>query len=214
LPSTNLTWAEDYTGSYNRASIGPKVEVSSLPSQANVDLSRIHIADFTGDGLPDILYVNSGQIPSTLHINQGGTSFKSATGATPTFDVSFTPSVEKIDLSRIHVLDINGDGVSDILVVKTNTSSQIYLSSGSTGSGSPFTTAARLGPIFPISTDPTMANIDLRCVQRFLDFSQLKLPQPTETLLLGEVTDWRSQCCGDCDCATFASFWYLAQFAN
>lgn len=158
LPPTRFNWSETCDGKFDTTVSGPPIKISPYLTQAGIDVARTHVADFTGDGLPDILYVNGGNIhklvASTLYINLGNFSFSESSG--PTFSITTTNTA--LDLSRIKIVDLNGDGVSDILVLRSDATSDIFISSASSV---PFASAALPGPKITISTDPSTAQLDL-----------------------------------------------------
>lgn len=82
---------------------------------AGLDLSRIKIADFNGDGLSDVIVIhgwNSASV-SQVFLSRGNGTFEERAG--PTFYVSgISYSVASGDIKRIHLVDVNGDGATDL----------------------------------------------------------------------------------------------------
>lgn len=118
-----------------------------IPGSCNISIPIVVVGDYTGDGLPDILWM-TGQnrqqegilTEATLYRNTGG-----FVGDIPQFveiDVFSDLSVERISWhwasGNVHVIDWNEDGFDDILVATSyGSTSKILLyyakSDGSTG---------------------------------------------------------------------------------
>jgi len=88
--------------------------VSNTTADAKVDISRIKLGDFNGDGLTDVYYVRGWGAVKTddLFLFNGDLTYKRVNGA-PTW-VSNTTARAGVDTNRVRFGDFDGDGISDI----------------------------------------------------------------------------------------------------
>jgi hypothetical protein len=111
--------------------------------------NKVEIADLNGDGRPDLLFANGGDYstpgapePNQVFLNIGpGLRFREATSEV----LGDTPDIARVIKAR----DLNGDGLTDIIVGTTyQTQSRLFLGSG----GGRFTEATRTNlPALPLS---------------------------------------------------------------
>jgi len=109
--------------------------LSSTVDAAQLDLKRYMFADFDGNGLIDLYYVNGA--PTFI-----GTIFMNYPNATeysyPELPGIYTPlstsiSMASVDISRIQILDVNADKSADIYYITgygNTTFDQLYLNDG------------------------------------------------------------------------------------
>eukprot|EP00457_Paulinella_chromatophora_P000067 gb/GEZN01000067.1/.p1 GENE.gb/GEZN01000067.1/~~gb/GEZN01000067.1/.p1 ORF type:complete len:2504 (+),score=80.67 gb/GEZN01000067.1/:509-8020(+) len=95
-------------------------QTSTSPT-AETDLNRIHFGEFNGDGLQDVYYVNgvigaTTAVPDTIFINLGNCSWKQIQGPTTSLLRSGSNTIN--DLARVKILDMNGDGLSDVYKIR------------------------------------------------------------------------------------------------
>lgn len=100
---------------------------------ATVDISRLQVADFNGDGASDIYYVTGwgGTSRDRIHLSNRDGTFTSKDG----LNTHVIDSVEgsKVDVSRFKYGDFNGDGKADIYYVNGwgySATDSVYLSKG------------------------------------------------------------------------------------
>ncbi|WP_144875825.1 FG-GAP repeat domain-containing protein, partial [Hyella patelloides] len=113
----------------------------SLPENLNIDgdLNNLHIGDFNGDGVDDILRQQKGSTdddnPDTgrIYLNNGSGNFS----VTRRISLPESLLIEG-DLNNLHIGDFNGDGVDDILRQQKGSTDddnedtgRIYLNDGS-----------------------------------------------------------------------------------
>jgi len=72
----------------------------------------LHLADFTGDGLSDIVRVRNGEICYWPNLGYGRFGAKVTMDRAPRF-----ADAERFDPSRVHLADIDGSGTSDLVYV-------------------------------------------------------------------------------------------------
>lgn len=101
---------------------------------ASIDISRLKMSDFNGDGITDIYYVTGWGATSwdKIHFGKGDGTFESGVNALPTF-VNDSHSGAPVDISRIRFSDFNGDGMADIYYMNGwggDAVDKIYLSKG------------------------------------------------------------------------------------
>ncbi|MGH1441765.1 MAG: RHS repeat-associated core domain-containing protein [Cellvibrionaceae bacterium] len=93
----------------------------SMPSEPRVCYPQMHMSDMNGDGLPDIIYNAHNQITDgtdcrlteyyKVYLNQGNYSFSNSG-----FDLNFPDLHSRLQtFPNSRFLDINGDGLSDLL---------------------------------------------------------------------------------------------------
>jgi RHS repeat-associated protein len=68
----------------------------------------VRLADMSGDGLQDIVVVRSGDVSYWPHLGNGRTSARVEMGNAPVFPRGYRDD-------RVHVVDIDGDGCSDVV---------------------------------------------------------------------------------------------------
>jgi hypothetical protein len=83
------------------------------------------VADFNGDGSPDLVVANTGEQANRLYLNNGNGSFRQATAASGIGEA--TNSV------AIVADDFNNDGSPDLYVVNANLPDQLYLNNHPNG---------------------------------------------------------------------------------
>jgi len=71
---------------------------------------RVRLADMTGDGLADIVWIHSGSVEYWSNLGYGSFSRKLQMARAPTFDFGFDPA-------RLFLADLNGDGCADLVYV-------------------------------------------------------------------------------------------------
>jgi hypothetical protein len=91
----------------------------------------IAVADFNGDGYPDIVIVNSGENPGTvaIYMNNGSGGF--GTQATYTYNTPSNPWA-------VAVADFNNDGIPDVAVAIASNNNIISVYLGQTGTNGAF----------------------------------------------------------------------------
>lgn len=111
----------------------PPAPVSSSYNEqqkAAYQMARVKTADFNGDGIADVYFVNGGNSAEadTIRIRDGGTI------PGPVTWVSSDYNAAEIDVSRINFGDFNGDGRADIYRINgwgtTSATDTVYLSNG------------------------------------------------------------------------------------
>jgi hypothetical protein len=118
LPPTQFEWAENCTGTnVFRAELGAATPTTSILSFASLEVQRHKIGDFNGDGLADLLYVGGGlgAPGSQLFINGGG-AFGMPTPADAIMRARNKLQFAAIDIARVSIVDLNGDGRQDVFV--------------------------------------------------------------------------------------------------
>lgn len=132
---------------------GPTVSVGSLPS---VDLARIKMGDFNGDGKTDISVVEGwGTVaPMSIYLSAGDGFSERFDG--PSFFVDNEGDDALIGVNRIILGDFNGDGKTDIAQAPEKGSTgatNIYLSIGNGGAQSSHFTGPFVGPTVTIGSN-------------------------------------------------------------
>jgi hypothetical protein len=135
---TDLVWLKNTAGQF-----------AAPVKLATIGVLGFNVADFNGDGKPDILYgvPNSGDISTSLHIliNQGNATFTDQAAVTLSTTITF-----------MNVMDFNLDGIPDLIVqVQQGTSGGVLYSYAGNGNGT-FTQIASLstpGPITVVAGD-------------------------------------------------------------
>ncbi|MES2432181.1 MAG: FG-GAP-like repeat-containing protein [Bacteroidota bacterium] len=105
----------------------PLINVIPPSEIAGNDSTRLYFNDFNGDGLPDILYFNSGTNITKWWINKGNFQFEHP--ANINFDLGST--ILSTGLKNISIGDFNSDGFSDICLFNQTTGKyKIYINDG------------------------------------------------------------------------------------
>ena len=121
-----------YLLAYNRAgdgwspaqAVSKYDEVGPLP-EVDLGSDRIHVADFTGDGLSDIAIVESGHVAYWPHYGRGVWGERVEMETPPTMPGGF-------DRDRLYLADLDRDGATDLLYVDEDT---VYYWLNRTGTG-------------------------------------------------------------------------------
>src|SRR5262249_13483719 len=96
---------------------GPARPVGATALLASIDLARIKLADFNGDGLVDIAAVegyNDEYVPMSIYLSNGDGSFQAAIAGPPRRVNTLAADIGKADVNRVLVGDFDGDGRADI----------------------------------------------------------------------------------------------------
>ena len=103
--------------SYNRGADGwssPQgvTRIADADAFPDVDLDRpeIYLADMTGDGLEDIVFVASGRVDHWPHLGRGDWGRRVRMTNSPVLPAGF-------EQSRVFLADLDGDGTSDLVYV-------------------------------------------------------------------------------------------------
>ncbi len=157
-----FTYSEDSLA-FDSSILGPSLGVANPDAWATLDLNRVKLGDFNGDGKTDALRLSGWNTGTTdVYLSQGdGTFAASILGpsllvANP--DTPWSP----LDLKRVRLGDFNGDGKTDILRLSGwNTgTTDVYLSQGD----GTFSTSI-LGPSLGVTNPDAWAALDLARVQ-------------------------------------------------
>ncbi|OZG72357.1 hypothetical protein BTA51_16640 [Hahella sp. CCB-MM4] len=119
-------------GSYTTVN-GLNTYVKDSMEGAPVDISRINMGDFNGDGRTDIYYINGwgGSSRDDVFLSNGDGTFSRVDG----LNTSINDILEgaRIDIARLKFIDFNGDGKTDIYLVNGwggNALDKVHLSNG------------------------------------------------------------------------------------
>jgi len=105
-------------GTFEPEKAGPPHIVYDGQERQDRDVSRVKLADMNGDGLTDIYVVhgvNTQGTPARVWINQGNADFVEYAG--PPHKVDDNTINETLDIARVMLADMTGDGASDVYVV-------------------------------------------------------------------------------------------------
>lgn len=151
-----------------QSNIGVNLYISSDSSMAKIDMERIKFGDFNGDGIIDVYKVEGHESTTVDKI------YLASATSHGEYDCSISVSAlntyvgsggwrESRDLSSFQLLDLNGDGLTDVYYLRGD-SSHAYISRGDG------TFQSNDGVDFYMSTDPGMAEIDMGRI-KFGDFN-------------------------------------------
>ncbi|MBL6447658.1 insecticidal toxin complex protein [Fulvivirga sp. 29W222] len=111
----------------------------------------VYLADFTGDGLTDIVRVRNGEICYWANKGYGNFSAKITMANAPVFDYP-----DQFNTQYIQLADISGTGAADIIYLGQNTfNAYINLS------GNGWSDAHKINPFFPINRNAQVTVTDL-----------------------------------------------------
>jgi RHS repeat-associated protein len=140
-----FTWyrssTKDGFGPANRV---PKpFDEESGPALIFADAAQsIYLADFSGDGLTDIVRIRNGEVCYWPNLGYGRFGAKITMDGAPVFD-----SIDDFEQSRIRLADTDGSGTTDVLYLGRNTISLWFNQSGNSWS------SPRELPQFPATDD-------------------------------------------------------------
>ena len=101
---------------------GPSLYIGDSLNNANLDLNRLlHLGDFNGDGKTDILYHGGywGRASAlSVYLSNGNGTFSGAAHGGPSIWIGSTHESINFELSRMKFGDFNGDGRTDIYIVR------------------------------------------------------------------------------------------------
>ena len=109
----------------------PLLHDCSTVAMRELSNARLKFGDFDADGDMDVLHITGASEPpvaSTLYLNQGDGVWTPSAG--PALLVRATVAWALLDLSRVYVIDLNGDGLQDLYVVECGGSDSVYLRTG------------------------------------------------------------------------------------
>jgi len=116
-------WPSKGFGKFDDSTNGYMVTLTDGPNfngQTNL-IRNLELSDLNGDGLPDLYYVNGSQL--NYWLNKGGTSFGNKL-------TLFLGSVYDPSYSTYRLLDIDGDGLQELLFYTINRPTPDYLPLG------------------------------------------------------------------------------------
>ncbi|MGJ8634058.1 MAG: FG-GAP-like repeat-containing protein [Luteolibacter sp.] len=176
LPPLEFTWS-DLGGSGLQEGNGIETLVGDNYEASKTDINRIKFADFDGDGIKDIYYINGfGSYENdTIHLGCGSGSYESCPGI-PSISTSVQGDHEiaQFDVERLKFIDLNGDGRTDIYEIrgwgatKVHTD-RIHISNGRNANGD-ITFNTQNGIFSYIGGDIASANTDASRIN-FTDFN-------------------------------------------
>ena len=151
LNPTGFDWATPPTAS---VTYGAAHYVSPVTADASRDIARIGYGDFNGDGRTDVYRIDSSNNTNPISIYQyrqdGGQDYVQG----PAIYVSGDAQQFYKDMGRVKPADLNGDGLTDFLVLNGTGGVSIYLRTTSGFS------APTLGPAYSISSDARRGKAD------------------------------------------------------
>ena len=155
-------------GSFSSPTSGPAFPVSSTAPNAEVDLARVKFGDFDGNGLIDIFVVGTLPSPSKVYFNSpdgGGGTFSSPAADAPGATVRSLSTFAALDLSRVHCVDVDGNGLTDVLVFDSTGGvaqpALLHKNAGGKPLQAAFADPTRVGPAFAVSDMVAQAKVDL-----------------------------------------------------
>ncbi|MEX0274963.1 MAG: SpvB/TcaC N-terminal domain-containing protein, partial [Flavobacteriaceae bacterium] len=122
------------------------------PSMVFSDATEsIYLADFSGDGLTDIVQIRNGEVSYWPNLGYGSFGAKVTMDNAPIFDFpdSFNPDY-------VHLSDVSGTGATDIIYLGQNTC-KVYINL----SGNGWSDEQDIAPFFPIDNRGNLSVIDL-----------------------------------------------------
>ena len=128
------------------------VKVDDLLEFDTMATKDVEMADVNGDGLDDIVVVTENGTPNVVYINDGTGRFPDP----PTKIGSQKGALSK-EAEDVEVVDVNGDGVMDIVVANSDGPSQIFYGD----SASPGDYSGVAGTPIPGTEDEDASSIDL-----------------------------------------------------
>ncbi|HEY3359570.1 MAG TPA: FG-GAP-like repeat-containing protein [Polyangia bacterium] len=142
-------------GTFAAAKAGPSRAIGGTCDTAAVDMGRIKLGDFNGDGSIDIAAVEGWGSTAAMSIylsNRDGTFAAAVAG--PSWTVTANVATALVDIGRVQPADVNGDGKTDLLAF--GAPSSIFLSQGNGTFG-----AAIAGPARATGTQDDIARLRL-----------------------------------------------------
>ena len=103
-------------GSFAPPYSGPKTYVDAALLRGSVDISRLRLADFNGDGRTDVYRINGfhSAAQDDLYLSKGIAGFIRLAGGNIYVHDDDHPDNQKVDMARVTVADFSGDGRPDI----------------------------------------------------------------------------------------------------
>lgn len=163
----------------------PAVQWNNLPQI----MSRVLLGDIDGDGLADMVFVDSGQV--TIWINQGGAGWSSPTV------IPHMPLISDSETDSVRLVDLLGTGIRGLLWTKAFSLSQgnRYFFLDFTAEGKPYLLNEmdnHMGAVTKVAYEPS-TNFYLRDEERSGTRWQTPLPFPVQVVARVEVIDEISQ---------------------
>jgi RHS repeat-associated protein len=103
---------------------GPATNVRSSNDFAKIDISRLMIMDWNGDGLDDVVYVNGwgSTEECDIYLNPGDGFATAQNIKGPGFTVSSNVAAAEKDLARFRWIELSGDRGTDLYVLREGSS--------------------------------------------------------------------------------------------
>lgn len=154
LNPTGFDWALPPSSS---VSYGAAHYVSSVTADASRDIARIGYGDFNGDGRTDVYRIDSSNNSSPISIFQYRQDGGQDNAQGPSVYVSADAQQFYKDINRVKAADLNGDGLTDFLILNGTgsvTASSVYLRTTNGFSG------PTNGPSYLINSDARRGKAD------------------------------------------------------
>ena len=126
-------YLSDGNGNFTEYNTGPETYVRSDLQEAQIDVSRVQLADFNGDGMTDVYRINGATSSEndSVYISNGDGTFTPWSGPA----TYINSGAASLDISRVRFGDFNGDGLLDVYYVVgagigSNHKDHVYLSDG------------------------------------------------------------------------------------